>query len=309
MTPEILAREAATVHDRIRRRLAERRGMLLAHNYQAGNVQAAADRTGDSLELARWAAETDAEVIVFAGVTFMAESAKLLAPEKTVLLPVAEAGCSLADTITADEVRGLRRRYPRAAVVAYVNSTAEVKAEADICCTSANAVQVVNALPHDEIVCVPDRNLAAWVARHTAKRVVAWPGSCCVHDHIRTAHLDEARRRHPDARVLVHPECRPEVCAAADAVLSTSQMVRYVARDDAPAYVIGTEVGMLVRLRQDHPNRAFHPLAESMVCRTMKMTGLGDVLDALERDRHLVDVPRNVASRARRAVAEMLRIR
>jgi quinolinate synthase len=287
----------------------EKRGaVILAHNYQIDEVQDAADYTGDSLELSRQAAKTTAPVIVFAGVVFMAESAKILSPQKTVLLPVREAGCPMADTVTAEDVRRARQEHPQAAVVAYVNSSAEVKAEADVCCTSANAVQIVNALPADEVIFVPDKNLGDWVARHTSKRIIPWAGSCCTHNNLRAADVAAAQAEHPRAALLAHPECRPEVCALAQAVLSTSGMLRYVKTDPGSEYLIGTEVGLLHRLRQENPAKQFYPLSAAMVCRTMKMTTLTHVADALEFNQHVITIPEPVRERAARSLEAMLQL-
>ncbi|MEW6517032.1 MAG: quinolinate synthase NadA [candidate division FCPU426 bacterium] len=286
----------------------ERRAVILAHNYQPDEVQAVADHTGDSLELARLAARSDARVIVLAGVRFMAESAKLLAPDKTVLLPVAEAGCPLADTVTAEDVLAERARHPRAAVVSYVNSSAAVKAVSDVCCTSANAVDVVRGLAQDEVIFVPDKNLADWVARHTDKRIFPWAGSCCVHHRITVQDVAAGRASHPGAVFLAHPECRPEVCALADAVLSTSQMLRFVRDDPRAEFLIGTEIGLLYRLRQEHPAKRFHPLSERMLCRTMKMTTLAVLVSGLEHMRHAVELDPAVVVKARRAVERMVEV-
>jgi quinolinate synthase len=286
----------------------KRQAVILAHNYQIDEVQDAADYSGDSLELSRIAAKIDAPVIVFAGVTFMAESAKILSPQKTVLLPVLEAGCPMADTITAEDVIRARKEHPNAAVVAYVNSSAQVKAEADVCCTSANAIQVVNALPQDEIIFVPDKNLADWVARHTSKRILPWAGSCCTHNNLRVKDVEEALREHPQATFIAHPECRPEVCALAKAVLSTSGMLKFVKTDLAQEYIVGTEVGLLHRLRLENPGKVFYPLSSKMVCRTMKMTTLSHVADALEFNRHPVEIPEAVRARAVRSLDAMLKL-
>lgn len=287
----------------------EKRGaVILAHNYQIDEVQDAADYTGDSLELSRLAAKTTAPVIVFAGVQFMAESAKILSPEKTVLLPVREAGCPMADTVTAEDVRRARQQHPQAAVVAYVNSSAEVKAEVDVCCTSANAVQIVNALTQDEVIFVPDKNLADWVARHTSKRIIPWAGSCCVHNDLRLKEVTRARAEHPQAALLAHPECRPEVCAQAQAVLSTSGMLKFVKTDPGSEYLIGTEVGLLHRLRQENPTKTFYPVSEAMVCRSMKLTTLSHVADALEFNQHAIEVPEPVRARAAHALEAMLQL-
>lgn len=296
----------AELGKRLRALKTERRALILAHNYQPDEVQAVADACGDSLELARQAAKSSAPVIVLAGVRFMAESAKLLAPDRTVLLPVAEAGCPLADTVTAEDVLAARKQYPHAAVVSYVNSTAAVKAVSDVCCTSANAVAVVQGLPEEEVLFFPDKNLADWVARHTTKRVLPWAGSCCVHNDITLGDVKAAQERHPGAVLLVHPECRPEVCAAAEAVLSTSQMLRFVAGDPRAEFLIGTEVGLLYRLRRDHPGKRFYPLSERMVCRTMKLTTLAELVAGLEQMRHAIELDPAIIAPARRAVERML---
>jgi quinolinate synthase len=286
----------------------KRSAVILAHNYQIDEVQDAADYSGDSLELSRLAAKTDAPVIVFAGVHFMAESAKILSPQKTVLLPVKEAGCPMADTVTAEDLRRARAEHPQAAVVTYVNSTAEVKAESDVCCTSANAVQVVNALKAEEVIFVPDKNLADWVARHTTKRIIPWAGSCCTHNNLRLQDVTVAQAAHPGAAFLAHPECRPEVCALAQAVLSTSGMLKHVKSDPGSEYIIGTEVGLLHRLRLENPGKKFYPVSEAMVCRTMKMTTLSHVADALEFNRQVIEVPEPVRARAARALEAMLQL-
>ncbi len=307
-SPVGLEPAAAEILDRLRYWREQRQAVILAHNYQPAEVQDAADLTGDSLELSRRAAATDAAVIVFAGVYFMAESAKILSPGKQVLLPVPEAGCPLADTITAGELAAEKRRHPGAAVVVYVNSSAAVKAEADVCCTSANAVEVVQALPQDEVIMAPDRNLADWVARHTSKRIIPWSGSCCTHHRMTAADVAAARRAHPRARFLAHPECRPEVCADADAVLSTSQMLRQ-ARDGADGeYIIGTEIGLLHRLRLENPDKQFYPLSARMICPSMKLTSLANLVASLEHLSHPVEVPEAIRQRAAAALENMLRV-
>lgn len=298
----------AQLASRIARLKTARRAVILAHNYQPDEIQALADHTGDSLELARTAARTDAEVIAFAGVRFMAESAKILSPQKTVLLPVPEAGCPLADTISAEDLARARAEHPDAAVVVYVNSTAEVKALADVCCTSANALPVVNSLPQSEVIFAPDKNLAHWVARHTAKRIIPWPGSCCVHNNITLRAVTDAARLYPEAKFMAHPECRPEVCDRADAVLSTSQMLRYARAETAGTFIVGTEIGLLYRLRRENPGKQFHPLSSRMVCRNMKLTQLHHLATALETLPHPVEVPEDVRVRAVAALERMLAV-
>lgn len=300
--------DTRTIRDTIRTLKKERDAVILAHNYQAGPVQDVADLIGDSLELARAAASLDGEVIVFCGVDFMAETAAILSPRKKVILPARDACCPMADMVTAAEVRSARERYPGAAVVAYVNTTAEVKAESDICCTSANAVRVVNSLEEDEILFVPDRNLARYAARFTAKHIIPWEGYCIVHDLITVADVAAAREAHPGAEVIVHPECRPDVIDAADFVYSTSGMVRHVCEGGDIPYIIGTETGILYRIHQECPGKSCYPLSLRAVCSNMKKTSLSLVLEALETMGPVVSVPGHTASRARHAIERMLTI-
>ena len=284
----------------------ERDAVILAHNYQIPAVQEVADLVGDSLELARAAAAIDADVIVFAGVDFMAETAAILAPAKTVLLPAADACCPMAEMVTPGEVRVLRERFPDAAVVAYVNTSAGVKAESDICCTSANAVAVVESLAAEQVIFLPDRNLARYVARFTEKEILPWEGYCIVHDRMTAAEVTAARRAHPEAEVLVHPECRPEVIDLADHVFSTSGMVRHACASPGREFVIGTEVGLLHQLEKKCPGKVFYPLSNKAVCVNMKKTDLEKVLAALERLEPRVTVPEDTAARARTAIRRML---
>jgi quinolinate synthase len=287
----------------------EREAIILAHNYQIGPVQDIADLTGDSLELSRAAASMKGEVIVFCGVDFMAETAAILSPEKKVLLPAGDACCPMAEMVTAGEVRAIRERYPGAAVVAYVNTTAEVKAESDICCTSANAVQVVNSLLEDRVIFLPDRNLALYAARFTEKEVLPWDGYCIVHDRYTPAEVRAARERHPGAELIVHPECRPEVIDLADAVYSTSGIIRHACTGPGKEFIIGTEVGILHRLGKECPGKRCYPLSEKAVCMNMKKTDLQKVHDALDRMEPQVTVPDQVARRARKAIDRMLAVR
>lgn len=286
----------------------ERNAIILAHNYQPGDVQDIADLTGDSLELSRAAATIDCRVLVFCGVDFMAQTAAILSPEKIVIQPDMSACCPMAQMISPRDVRSLRERHPDAAVVCYVNSSADVKAESDICCTSANGVQVVNALDADEILFIPDRNLAAYVARHTDKRIIPWNGYCYVHDRYTTSDVLEARRKHPDAELLVHPECRPEVIDLADGVYSTSGMLKHARASGASEFIIGTEVGIIHRLCAENPEKMFYPLSTGAVCEDMKKTSLKKVLRALETLSPRVEVPQSTAVRARRAIERMLAI-
>ena len=287
----------------------ERNAVILAHNYQVGSVQDVADLVGDSLELSRAAARLDADVIIFCGVDFMAETAAILSPDKIVVLPAPGAWCPMAHMITAEQIKELKAVYPEAAVVCYVNSTAEVKAQSDICCTSANGVEVVNSLDHNEVIFVPDRNLASYVARHTKKEIVPWNGYCYVHDRYTPEEVREARALHPGAEVLVHPECRPEVIDLADYVYSTSGMGKHVQRSDASEFIIGTEVGMLYRLKKENPKKEFYPLSRKAVCENMKKTDLGKVLVSLQTLEPQVTVPKDIADKARRSIDRMLAVK
>ena len=284
----------------------ERNAIILAHNYQIGAIQDIADLTGDSLELSRAAATMEGDVIIFCGVDFMAETAAILAPEKTVLLPAPDACCPMAEMITSPELEMVKSRYPDAAVVCYVNTSAEVKAASDICCTSANAVQVVNSVDQDKVIFVPDRNLARYAARFTDKEVLPWEGFCIVHDQIRKEDVQAAQKRHPKAVVLVHPECRPEVIDLADTVASTSGIIREVCSSPENEFIIGTETGILHRIHKECPTKKCYPLSETAVCRNMKKTDLGKVRDALKNLQPRIHVPEDIARRARRAIDRML---
>jgi quinolinate synthase len=286
----------------------EQNAVILAHNYQVPAVQDIADLTGDSLELSRAAARLDAKVIVFCGVDFMAETAAILSPQKKVVLPEKGAWCPMAHMITPEQLREMKSLYPEAAVVAYVNTTAEVKAESDICCTSANGVQVVNSLEQNQVIFVPDRNLAAYVQRHTNKQIIPWNGYCYVHDHFTLDEVRAARTLHPQAEVLVHPECRPEVIDAADYVFSTSGMGRHARTAFAKEFIIGTEVGMIYRLKKDNPDKEFYPLSIKAVCQNMKKTNLEKVLRALQTLEPRVTVPEEIAARAKRSIERMLAV-
>lgn len=287
----------------------ERDAVILAHNYQPGEVQDIADFTGDSLELARKATDIRSSVIVFCGVHFMAETAAILNPDKTVLLPAQDAGCPMADMITGDQLRSLKAKHPGAKVLCYVNSTAEVKAESDLCVTSANAVAVAQSLPPDQqIIFVPDRHLGSYTAEKLGREFILWPGYCPTHARITENHIRAARAAFPGAPVLVHPECPKPVRDAADAVLSTGGMCRHVKGSEESAFIIGTETGMLHRLRKDNPDTAFHPLLEQAVCPNMKKITLEKILWSLRDMRPVVTVPENVSERARRSIDGMLAV-
>jgi quinolinate synthase len=294
--------------ERIKRSKSERNAVILAHNYQRGEVQDIADFVGDSLDLSQRAASTDADVIVFCGVHFMAETASILSPTKTVLLPDKNAGCPMADMITAEKLRKRKQELPGAVVVCYVNSSAEVKAESDFCCTSANAVNLVGRLDTQEVLFVPDMYLGQYVSTRTAKKVLVYPGFCPTHTRIQAGHITRLRERHPNATVMVHPECQPDVIALADETLSTSGMCRYAGETDAEEIVVGTEVGIIHRLARENPGKTFIPATEQAVCPNMKLTTLEKVLRSLEEMAPQVSVPEDVRIRARRAVDRMLEV-
>ena len=302
-----LSREELTERIQVRKR--ELNAVILGHNYQRIEIQDVSDFLGDSLGLSQEAADTDAEVIVFCGVHFMAETAKILSPGKRVLMPDLRAGCPMADFVTGDSLRRLKAQYPDAAVVAYVNSTAEVKAESDICCTSSNAVQVVESIPEDqEIIFVPDRNLARYVIEKTGRRnIIAWDGYCYVHDDMVLEELASAKEAHPNALVVVHPEARQDLLSQADVVTSTSGMVK-VAEDSDRPLIIGTERGLVDRLQQSMPEKTFVPLSGAAICGNMKLNTLAKLAYALDHGVHEVLLDEDVRVKAERSLRRMLEI-
>jgi quinolinate synthase len=301
-------KNTTTVRNEILRLKEDRHAIILAHNYQIAEVQDIADLTGDSLELSRAAATMDGDVIVFCGVDFMAETAAIISPEKTVLLPAQDACCPMAEMVTADEVKLVRSQYPEAAVVCYVNTTAEVKAESDICCTSSTAVKGVNSLPEEQVIFVPDRNLGLYTQRFTKKEILPWEGFCIVHDRIRADQVREARTLHPNAPVIVHPECRPEVIDLADHVASTSGIIRHVCESNEKEFIIGTEVGILHRILKECPTKKCYPLSAGAICTNMKKTDLIKVRQVLLTLQPRITVPEEIARRARRAIERMLAV-
>lgn len=296
------------MEERIRRLLKDRKAIMLAHNYQPPEIQDLADLCGDSLELSRKAARTDAEVIVFCGVHFMAETASMLSPDKTVLLPRSDAGCLMADMITADGLRMKMAELPSMPVVTYVNSTADVKAISTICCTSANAVEVVNSLDAEEVLMTPDRNLAMYAASRTGKKIHYWDGFCPTHERLTLEEVQQARKAHPEAELMAHPECRPEILEAADVVASTSGMVRHAAQSECRSFIVGTEIGLLHPLKKANPDKRFYPASEKMVCRNMKKITLADVARSLETMEGEVRVPEAIRVPAVKAVERMLAV-
>ncbi|MBR3220629.1 MAG: quinolinate synthase NadA [Kiritimatiellae bacterium] len=293
----------------IRDLAARRHAVILAHNYCRGEVQDVADFTGDSLELARKAVEVKADVIVFCGVYFMAETAKILNPSRMVLIPDPSAGCPMADMVTAEQLRELKARHPGAKAVCYVNSTAEVKAECDICVTSGNAEKVMATFPSEqEILFVPDQHLGGHIAGMLGREYTLWPGYCPTHAALTARAIDEARRLHPGAPVLVHPECARDVREAADERLSTGGMCRYARESSAKEIVVGTETGILHRLRKENPGKSFYPASERLVCPNMKKNTLENLRDSLREMKTEVVVPDAIAEHARRAISAMLAV-
>lgn len=286
----------------------EKNALLLAHNYQRDEIQEIAHITGDSLGLSIEAARTDKDIIVFCGVHFMAESAALLSPQKTVLLPRHDAGCPMADMVTPAGLRKMKAQHPQAVVVTYVNSSAAVKAESDICCTSSNALNVVRSLDCDEVLLVPDRNLGRYIASQVDKICHVWEGYCPTHERLQVSEIEAARRAHPDAVFMAHPECSPEILALADHICSTSGMYEYAAKSTAKSFIVGTEMGILYRLRRQNPDKIFILPSKSLICPNMKLTSLEDVLLCLETMSPRVTVAPETAEKARRALDRMLAV-
>jgi quinolinate synthase len=297
-----------SVEDRIHELRRDRKAVILAHNYQLPEVQDIADFVGDSLNLSMKAAQTDADMIVFCGVHFMAETAKILSPRKLVVLPDLSAGCPMADMIDAEQLRELKKEHPRAGVVCYVNTTAEVKAESDYCCTSANAERVVRKMleRYDEIIFVPDKHLGHYVSQQVGRDFILWNGFCPTHARILPEDILKQKALHPKALVLAHPECTSEVLHLADQILSTEGMCRYAADSPADEFIVATEVGILHRMRKLSPSKRFYPVSDSAVCPNMKRINLDKVLRSLEEKVFEITVPEEIASRARAGIEKML---
>src|SRR4030043_1204731 len=311
----------------------QRRAIILANNYQRDEVQKIADFVGDSLELSRTASAIDCDVIVFAGVNFMAESASILSPDKLVLLTEIDAGCPMADMIHVDSprrerksfpgfnnpppfiypleftLRDIKAQYPGVPVVAYVNTTADIKAESDICCTSANVVKVIESLPDETVICIPDRNLSMWAQRNTKKQIIAWEGFCHVHERVRPEDVKKARAEHPKALLMAHPECRLDVLEMADHVTSTSGMLRFAKASSEKEFIVGTEIGLMYRLKKKTPEKIFYPLRKDMICPSVKKTTLKSVVRALKENKYIIKVPEEIRVTAKRALDRMLEVR
>jgi len=297
------------VIERINKLCKEKNAVILVHNYQLGEVQDIGDYVGDSLGLSIQAKEAECDVIVFCGVRFMAETAKILSPDKTVLLPVAEAGCPMADMATAEQLRKFKQEHPGVVAVAYVNSTAELKTEVDICCTSANAEKVVASIPEDkEIIFLPDQNLGANVAHALGRELMLWPGFCPTHMRISREMINQRKKEFPDAVVMVHPECQPEIVAMADASLSTGGMLKFAAETDAKQIIVGTELGIIHRLKIENPDKIFIPVSEQAICPTMKLIELHDVLNALENMEHEIILEPEIINKAKASIERMIEV-
>lgn len=287
----------------------ERNAIILAHYYQRDEIQEVADFRGDSFLLAQKAAQTDADVIVFCGVHFMGESAKILAPNKTVIIPDERAGCPMADMVNVDGLRKLKALHPNATVVTYINSSAEIKAETDICCTSANAVKVVNSVESDEVIWVPDKNLGHYVQQHTDKKMIIWEGYCNTHDMLTVKDVEEMKAKHPNAQFVVHPECRPEVVALGDFVGSTTAIIKYCKESPCQEFIVGTEDGTGYQLRMDSPHKQFHFASKYLVCPNMKVNNLKKLVKCLETMQPQIYVPPHIADQARQSLERMLLVK
>jgi quinolinate synthase len=287
----------------------KRKAVILAHNYQIPEVQDIADFSGDSLGLSQEAAKTEAEIILFCGVHFMAETAAILCPEKTVLIPDLNAGCPMANMITLRQLKELKKKHSQAIVVTYINSKAEIKAESDYCCTSSNAVKVVQSIPEDkEIIFIPDKYLGSYVASQTRRDLILWEGFCPTHRRILPEDILKKKALYPKAEVLVHPECIPEVIAMADKVLSTTGICKYAKESKSEEFIIGTEIGILHKLKKENPEKKFYPASELADCPNMKLNNLEKLLWSLEDLVYKVEVPADIAQRAKRSIDRMLEL-
>ena len=284
--------------------------IILAHNYQIGEVQDIADFIGDSLQLSIEASKIKNKIIVFCGVHFMAETAKILSPQKKVLLPDINSGCPMADMINASQLDELKNKYPDAVVVCYVNSSAEVKALSDICCTSSNAVNVVKSIPKNkEIIFIPDKYLGSYVQSQAGRELILWNGYCPTHVSINAKNIIQLKKKHLDAVVIVHPECTPDIIKVADKVASTGGMIKYAKKTKKKEFVIGTEIGIIHRLKKENPDKTFHPALGNAICPNMKLINLEKVLLSLEEERHEIDITEEVIQKARSAIDKMVAIK
>lgn len=288
----------------------QRKAVIVAHNYQIDEVQDIADIVGDSLALSHYCAKAKEKLIIFCGVHFMAESAKILSPEKTVLLPQIDAGCPMADMVTPEALIEKKRKYPNAAVVCYINSSAAVKALSDICCTSSNAINIIASIREKQILFVPDQNLGAYVASQLKdKEFILWKGFCITHHRVSLEDVLKIKKTHPDAYILMHPECRPEVLKLADFIGSTKQIIDYVSNDSRKKYIIGTEMGVLNKLKRDNPNKTFYLMSQGLICPNMKKTTLDSIYNALKNNVYKIELDEDIRKRADNALKKMLAVK
>ncbi len=296
-----------SIQEKIQEIKRERGAIIIAHNYQADEVQAIADFTGDSLELSQKVATLDEEIVVFCGVHFMAETAAILSPEKTILLPDQFAGCPMADMITADQLRAKKSEHPGAVVITYVNSSAVIKAESDLCCTSSNAIKIVESVPEDkEIIFVPDTHLGHYVQEKIGRKMIIWDGYCPTHSRIHESDLKHEKDEHPHAVIMAHPECPLGIREMADQLLSTGQMLTFARESDATEFIVATEMGLLYRLRNENPKKKFYSVSDRALCPNMKKINLEKILWALEDLQHRIIVPEGIAKKAARSIEAML---
>ena len=294
--------------DRINKLKKEKNATIIAHNYQLDEVQDIADFTGDSLELAKKVVKIDSDIIVFCGVKFMAEMAHMLNPDKKVLLPRLDAGCPMADTITGEDVKELKKKYPEHTFIAYVNTNADVKEQIDICCTSSNALIIVKNVPNNKIVFLPDRNLGNYIKSNVPeKEIILWDGCCNVHNNITLEEVRKAKQAKPDAVLIVHPECRPEIVEYADEVLSTGEMVKFSKKSNAKEILVGTEEGMIHRLKKESPEKSYYKVSNRFICPNMKVTRLEDILSALENDKYQITLKESTRKKGKNTLDEMLK--
>lgn len=286
----------------------EKNAIIIAHNYERGEIQDIADFVGDSFELSRKCVGQKADLIVFCGVHFMAEIAAILSPDKTVLLPEIDAGCHMADMVTASALRDMKKKHPNAAVVSYVNTTANVKAETTICCTSSNAARIVNSLEEDEIIFTPDKNLANFVAKQTDKKIIPWEGYCPTHHQILTFDVELMMEKYPNAEFLAHPECREEVLDMTPFVYSTTGIIQHAKRSNCNEFIIGTECGIIHRLQKENPNKKFYPISDYAVCPHMKMITLETLLASLQENKYIIKVPEDIRVKAVKSLERMLEV-
>lgn len=285
----------------------EKNAVIAAHNYQIDEVQEIADMVGDSFALSKYCASSSADIIVFCGVRFMAESAKILSPQKIVLLPEKGAGCPMADMAKPEALKKMKQKYPDAAVVCYINSSAEVKAESDICCTSSNALQILRSIPQKQIIFVPDQNLGQYAADMVPEKdVVLWDGYCATHHGIRPEEVKKIKEIYPDALLLVHPECKPEVVKMADFVGSTKQIIDFASKCEVKKYIIGTEMGVLLSLKKQNPDKEFYLMSQGLICPNMKKTSLKSVYEALRDMKYQIEIPEEVRAKAKICLDRML---